>query len=224
MEKFMSIEKMYYRLHQAMSKPEERGEYSSGYWQYLVRQTAQDMCAMQKGRLLEVGCGEGLFLAGLIKAFPGLEIFGVDQWDEALSKSERRLNQLRPGVTLRRADASDLPFEDAFFDKVVCINVFLNMDSIAKVSSSLNEIARVCKKGSRIIFDIRNSLNPFLVVKYKLAKYYDATSRNLNLSTYKPAEIRVILKNAGFEIVRERPLFFPLKPMAPIIMFEGVKK
>jgi len=224
MREIISIEKLYYRFHQALSRPEERGEYSSGYWQDLIRQGARDMCGAQEGRLLEVGCGEGLLLAQLIKAFPGLEVWGVDGWQEILSRARKRLDGIRSGVSLQKADAADLPFEDGFFDAVVCVNVFFNMESIRKVSSTLNEIARVCKRGGRIVFDIRNSQNPVLNMKYKLARYYDATVKDLPLNTYNPADIRALLDNAGFEVVRERPMFIRYKPLAPIIMFEAVRK
>lgn len=218
------LERFYYWFRDVTSRPEERGEYSSGYWQDLIRQGARDMCRSGDGRLLEVGCGEGLLLAQLIKAFPGLEVWGVDGWSEILSRARKRLEGIRSGVSLHKADAADLPFKDCFFDTVVCVNVYYNMESIQKVRNAILEMARVCKRGGRIVFDIRNSLNPLLVVKYKLARYYDATVTTLPLNTYNPGQIRSILKEAGFEVVQERPLFFNFKPLAPIIMFEAVRK
>ncbi len=218
------LERIYYRLHKMASRPEEKGEYSSGYWQDIIRQRAIEMCKKHEGRLLEVGCGEGLFLARMITADPDLEVWGVDEWDEILTKARMRIGQIKPGVELLKADASDLPFKDAFFDTVVCINVFFNMESIEKVSHALKDMARVCKAGGRIIFDFRNSLNPLLAVKYGLARYYDPTVKDLPLNTYNPEDIKAILGGVNLDITCEKRLFFPAKRFAPVIMMETLKK
>ncbi len=206
------------------SRPGEKGEYSSGYWQDRIRQRAVEMCREHKGRLLEVGCGEGLFLGRMIKVRPDVDIWGVDVWEGILTKARMRMEEIKPGVELLKADVSALPFEDAFFDTVVCINVFFNMESIEKVSHALKEIVRVCKAGGRIIFDFRNSLNPLLVVKYRLAGYYDSTVKDLPLNTYNPGNIKTILREVNLDITQEKRLFFPVKRFAPIIMMEAVKK
>lgn len=220
----MMLEKIYYWFHRKTSKSEERGEYSSGYWQAKIRQNAVEICKRHRGRLLEVGCGEGLFLSQMINACPNLEAWGVDNWEEILSKAKTRIGQIKSDVKLLKTDASNLPFEDAFFDTVVCINVFLSMESIEKVSHALKEMVRVCKSGGRIIFDFRNSLNPLLVVKYRLAKYYDLTIKNLPLNTYNPRDIKMILRELNLNIIQEKYLSFPIKRFAPIIMIEAAKK
>ena len=56
------IPKVYYWLHKKFSKPDERGEYSAGVWQDAVREKVFELCTFSSGKLLEVGCGEGLFL------------------------------------------------------------------------------------------------------------------------------------------------------------------
>lgn len=218
------IEKIYYRFHNAISRPGEKGEYSSGYWQDKIRQNAKNICINRKGKLLDVGCGEGLFLAQVMKEIPDLKVWGVDGWAEILTKAKNRLEKIKSGVTLLKSDASILPFEDDFFDVVVCVNVFFNMESIEKVSSALKEMVRVCKTGGSIIFDFRNSLNPLLLIKYRFAKYYDQTVNDLHLNTYSPGDMRNILERAGLEVVQERPLSFPIKTFAPIILMETIKK
>lgn len=218
------LEKVYYLFHRIISKPEEKGEYSSGYWQDKVRKNAVEMCIKNKGRLLEVGCGEGLFLSQMIHASPDLDIWGVDTWDKILSKAGMRTQKIKPDVKLLKADASCLPFEDAFFDTIVCINVFFNLKSIEKVKHALEEMTRVCKTGGKIIFDFRNSLNLLLILKYKLARYYDLTTKDLPLNTYNPRNIKNITKELKLNIVQEKYVSFPVKRFAPIIMVEAVKQ
>ncbi len=218
------LEKIYYRLHRMTSGPGEEGEYSSGYWQRRIRERAVEICRQHRGRLLDVGCGEGLFLGRMMTARPDLQVWGVDEWEGILCRAEKRTARINSGVRLLRADASELPFEDGSFDVVVCINVLFNMESISVVRSALKDMARVCRKGGRVIFDFRNSLNPLLAVKYRLAAYYDPTVRGLPLNTYEPDDIREILGETNLDVAREEGMFFAVRRFAPVIMMETVKK
>jgi ubiquinone/menaquinone biosynthesis C-methylase UbiE len=107
---------------------------------------------------------------------------------------------------------------------VVCINVFFNLPSEQKLNESLQEISRVCKSGGKIILDIRNSMNPLLWVKYKLAKYYDETVRDLPLKTYRLKKVASFLKQHGFEIVNRRYIGFPRGVFAPVIVVEARRR
>jgi ubiquinone/menaquinone biosynthesis C-methylase UbiE len=92
------------------------------------------------------------------------------------------------------------------------------MDSVTAVIKALKEMKRVCKKSGRIIFDFRNSLNPLLKAKYKLARYYDPTVKNLPLNTYSPGQIEKILKDLNLKIVSRKFIGLPFKRLAPVII------
>ncbi|MBU4477822.1 MAG: class I SAM-dependent methyltransferase, partial [Candidatus Omnitrophica bacterium] len=176
--------KIYYFLHKKLSKPEERGEYSAGLWQDAVREKVFSLCKDNQGKILEIGCGEGLFLQRIAKDEKFSNVIGLDIWRDILSRCRNRLEDAAIGtVKLVQADAGRLPFKAAALDSVVCINVFFNLASEEVVCSVLEEIARVCKKGGTVIFDIRNSLNPLLFLKYKTARFYDATVKNTFMHT-----------------------------------------
>lgn len=208
-----------------MSRPEERGEYSSGHWQEMVRAKALELCRRDEGNVLEVGCGEGLFLAKLAQEKRDLDIYGVDIWKDILDKAKKKFEENNiTNVKLHHCDASSLIFENNFFDVVVCINVFFNLPSEGIFYKSLQEISRVCKSGGKIIFDIRNSMNPFLWVKYKLAKYYDETVKDLPLKTYRLKKVTLTLKQHNFEIINKIYIGFPHSLFAPIIIIEARKK
>lgn len=219
------LKKLYYWFHRKTSKLEERGEYSSGLWQDKVRKEALKLCRDSRGRLLEVGCGEGLFLVELASVNKDMQIYGIDNWPEILKKADKRIKAKGiKNVRLSLAEAISLPFKDSYFDIVVCINVIFNLDSLGHVKEVLKEIARVCKKGGKIIFDFRNRKNPFLYFKYKLAPFYDQTVKDLPLKTYKLEEIRLLLENLGLKIKRQTTVGFPIKIVAPIIILELEKR
>ncbi len=215
------LEKMYAYLLKAMSKPGEQGEYSGGHWQAAVRAAALDVSATTSGRLLEVGCGEALFLAELALVNKALELHGVDNWEQILLRAKERLAGKEIGVIkLSLADGAKLPFADSYFETVVCINTIFNLDSLATVNKVLQEISRVCKKGGKVIIDYRNAHNPLLYFKYKLAPYYDHTVKDLPLRTYRLAELQPLLDAAGLKITRKIPIGFPRTGIAPIMILE----
>ncbi|MDD5729761.1 MAG: class I SAM-dependent methyltransferase [Candidatus Omnitrophica bacterium] len=220
------LKRFYLWLHRKLSKPSQREEYSGGYWQEKVREKVFYLCREVKGKLADIGCGEGLFLARLAKARPELELWGVDNNSLRLKNAKERCEGLLiRNVRLLLQEAEELAFEDEFFDAITCINVFFNLDSIETVKKVLAQMKRICKKGGIIVFDIRNSFNPLLKLKYGLARYYDDSVKNLPLNTYNQRQIQVILKELGFTVLETETVggFCP-KALAPIIIIKARKE
>lgn len=218
------IQKFYKWFHAAISQPEEAGEYSAGYWQDKVRRAALGACIDKSGKLLEVGCGEGLFLKRLGMAKPGIQIWGIDRRDYRLKKAEVKLSENGLcAIKLEHGDALSLPFAGSFFDTVVCVNVFFNMASIDIIKMALREMGRVCAIGGSLIFDYRNGLNWLLRLKYNFAHYYDPSVKDEPFTTCRPDEIEPFLKEMGFEIKHRFSVCFPRGKFTPIILLEAVK-
>ncbi|MBN9610874.1 MAG: hypothetical protein BGO26_00990 [Actinobacteria bacterium 69-20] len=77
-----------------------------------------------RGRLLDVGCGLGLFLETMAGEF---ELYGIDLSPYAVERAARRL----PAAVLRVGSLTDgLPFEE-MFDVVTAINIFEHLDDPA---------------------------------------------------------------------------------------------
>lgn len=89
-------------------------------------------------RLLDLGCGTGHHLAWARTR--GYAVAGTDG-SEAMLAEARRLN---PGSDLRLARADAVPFEDASFEAVLCIEVLRYLPDVAPC---IAEIARVLKPG-----------------------------------------------------------------------------
>lgn len=73
-------------------------------------------------RVLELGCGSGVFTRALLAALPGATITAVDR-DQALLAAARASLAAEIGtghLTLARADAAALPFPPRSFDLVAC--------------------------------------------------------------------------------------------------------
>jgi ubiquinone/menaquinone biosynthesis C-methylase UbiE len=89
-------------------------------------------------RLLDVGCGTGHQLARWTAS--GYEVAGVDGSAEMLSHAREN----NPDAELQQADAQQLPFADASFDRVTSIEVLRYLPDPRR---SIEEMARVLRPG-----------------------------------------------------------------------------
>lgn len=220
------LKKIYSWFHRLTSNYQERDEYSAGYWQDKIRKETLILCRNLKGRFLEVGFGEGLFLSQLAKQNPGSEIWGIDNCSKELNRAGQRIKEANlVNINLSLQDASNLSFADEYFDTVVCINMFFNLESLKSIKQALVQMKRVCKKSGKLIFEFRNSLNPLLLVKYRLARYYDATVKDLPLRCYRLKQIESMLGDLDFKNIRKIFLcYFIFKRFAPVILIEAEKR
>ena len=148
----------------------------------------------------------------------------MDSWNEILKKANERLSKEGiSGIKLVCAEGASTPYGDGYFDTIVCVNVLFNLPSEESFISMLDEMARICKPGGRVILDIRNGYNPILGIKYKLARYYDPTVRDLPLRTYKLNAVRRAMEERGFWIVGKTPIGFPNNILSPIFVLEARK-
>lgn len=217
--------RIYYWFHRLSSKPEQRGEYSAGYWQERVRRETFLLSGGAKGKILDIGCGEGLFLLKLAKQNPEAEFWGIDNNPLRLEEIGQKCREENlKNINLSLQDSASLNFGDEYFDSVICINVFMNMESLKEVKRTLEQMKRVCKKSGKIIFDFRNGNNPLFLIKYGLARYYDRTVRNLPLNAYTQKQIESVLEELALEITDKKFIDSHIKWLAPVIVIEAKRR
>lgn len=217
------IKKLYSWLYKMTAREDEKGEYSGGLIQGAIREAVLELCGGFTGKTLEIGTGAGLFLIKLASQNPGLKIWSVDTSDEFLDRVAKKIDEKGLGnIHLLHQNAQDMSFDDDYFDVVICINFFVDMD-MGSAIRVLKEIKRVSRATGRIIFEFRNSRNAFFRLKYKLAKYYDL-SAPYPLYTYHPDQIDKVLEGLGLEIIDKKYIGFPIKRFAPIIIVEARKR
>lgn len=156
---------------------------SPGYWNHLVRTKILSGIRDVEGNILDVGCGDGLFLIQLAQQNPRARIWAADIDAGNIRQAQERVRRENiTSIYFSQQDATALAFRDILFNTVVCTNLFMVMDSLATVRRALSSIDRIRKKGAVVFFDFRNALNPILRLKYKLAPLYDETIKGHNLT------------------------------------------
>jgi SAM-dependent methyltransferase len=114
-----------------------------------VARTSLDALQLSPGqRVLEVGCGSGVFIPQLVAAVePGGHVTGID-CAPALVQTARNRMEYTPSVTVREADAYSLPFADDAFDAAHCERVLMHL---VDPRSALREMQRVVRPGGRVV-------------------------------------------------------------------------
>lgn len=158
-----------------------------------------------RGRVLDVGCGNGIALSALegwsSKA-------GVDV-SHALLKLARE-----KGIEAHYCDVDRgaLPFPDASFDMVISTDV---VEHVLHTDHLLNEINRVLRQGGLYVAVIPNvnqpvsfvmqfilDLTPMYAARYRCPHYRDFTARMFSM----------ILRKHGFDVLRREGSFlFPFE-------------
>ena len=116
-------------------------------------------------RVLDVGCGLGLFLIGAAKRLSTGRAVGIDKWQQedlsgnnaAGTLSNAMIEGVAEKVEVHTGDARKLPFDDASFDVVLSSMALHNIYNAGERQTAVREIARVLKPGGRVlIVDIRH--------------------------------------------------------------------
>jgi ubiquinone/menaquinone biosynthesis C-methylase UbiE len=118
-------------------------------------------------KILDVGCGNGLFVVELAKR--GAEVYGVDLSQAALDVAQTRCQRanLRHRVSLIKAPASEMPFLESYFDCAICNSV---LEHIPDDLAVLKEINRVLKAGGLLVLTVPTDFEMRDKVPLRLAK------------------------------------------------------
>ena len=108
-----------------------------GRWLPIAEDIVRHFGLKAGDRVLDVGCGKGFLVKDLMKVCPGLEAFGIDISEYAVTNCE-------PEVVgrLHTGNAMQLPFPDNSFQAVISINTIHNLERAGCIRA-LREMQRL---------------------------------------------------------------------------------
>jgi ubiquinone/menaquinone biosynthesis C-methylase UbiE len=99
-------------------------------------------------RVLDVGCGTGVFAGRVRQALPSARVWGIDLVSGMLRKGRERWGKHSDSVQPVQGDSERLPFADGSFDFVTCANSFHHYPHQDR---AVVEMHRVLKPGGRLL-------------------------------------------------------------------------
>lgn len=133
--------------------------------------------------MLDIGCGGGKTIQALSKIIPEGKIYGIDYSEQAVKDSiQANFKDVETGkVTIFKADVTNAPFQEKFFDTITGFQTHYFWDDI---ESGVKEIFRILKYGGCLLL---------VAEVYKM---------NYHMESYKTKdEMEQLLINTGFHNV-----------------------
>jgi SAM-dependent methyltransferase len=121
---------------------------NSAYYRWLVSLLAPKT----NKKLLDVSCGEGIFLREALKKVRQIKEFGLDISDVAISMAKKNC----PQAMLIVADGQKIPLKDKQFDYVTCLG---SLEHYLEPGLGIKEISRVAKDDARFCIVLPNSFD-----------------------------------------------------------------
>ncbi|QEH36673.1 Demethylmenaquinone methyltransferase [Aquisphaera giovannonii] len=162
-------------------------------------------------RVLDVGCGTGLFASRIRAAMPEAEVVGIDLVPEMLAKGRRRWEFLADNVIPVRGDSERLPFASGTFDFVTCANSFHHYPNQER---AVQEMQRVLRPGGRLLIIDGYRDGPWGWFIYDVC----VTFREGNVHHASSRRFRELMGAAGFQAVAQKVH----RGFAPFLLSEGV--
>lgn len=171
-------------------------------WTELRLAVARDLVDPQPGdRVLDLGCAAGA-ITHYLSTF-GADPVGIDAEPLAVEKA----HELFPGLRFEVADAADLPFPDASFDKAVAADFVEHVDD--------DTFLRMCAELRRVLTSAGTfalyTPNPRHLIERLKAHEVLLAQNPTHIGLRDAGTLRSLLREGGFEVVRSewRPSFFP---------------
>lgn len=167
-----------------------------------AQHVAERVALLRPERILETAAGTGIVTRAVSEAVPEATVVATDVNPALVEFAEQHVQSEQ--VTFQRADAQDLPFDDATFDFVLCLfGVMLFPDKIRANA----EACRVLAPGGRyllVTFD-RLDLNPIpKAAGAAVATLFPDDPRYMERGPFSYTDTALVekdLRSAGFEAI-----------------------
>lgn len=164
-------------------------------------------------KLLEIGCGTGLFTGKVYDATKA-DITAIDISEDLLVQAREKY----PHSEFKIDDAMDLSFPENTFEGVFGSSILHHLD----MRKAMEEIYRVLKPGGRTIFAEPNMLNPQIFVQKNVPFIKKMLGDSPDETAVVRWKMKGMMEEIGFKNVRVFPYDF-LHPYTPTFMIPIVR-
>lgn len=170
----------------------------------------------KKLRALDVGCSSGRYLQELLGR--GFESHGLDIAVIPLLYAKSKVQN----ANLYRGSVFALPFKRDCFDLVICVGL-LQQCTDDNLRVALNQMSDILKPGGILIFDVKNSWNPYLRYLYNKIDGKEIDGIVRTMKTRSLLEMARFAGGVGLKVIKKKGLFSPITWFEPIVIFFCMK-
>lgn len=159
-------------------------------------------------RVLEIGCGTGLFTAELARS--GRNITAIDVSPDLLELAAERV--CRENVRFLREDAHATRFDSGSFDAIVGSSCLHHLEPVR----ALAEFHRLLRPGGMLLFTEPNMLNPQVALMKNVPWLKRRAGESPDETAFVRFALAAALKRSGFQEISIVPFDF-LHPSLPTV-------
>ncbi|MEM4331048.1 MAG: class I SAM-dependent methyltransferase [Candidatus Pacearchaeota archaeon] len=104
----------------------------------------------KKGKVLDLGCGSG---RNFIES-KRIEFYACDFSEEMIRLAKEKAKKEKMKVVIKKMENNKIPFEDNFFDYILCIAVLHCIPKEEERKKIIQEMKRVLKKEGKILLSV----------------------------------------------------------------------
>lgn len=170
-----------------------------------------------RDKVLEIGCGTGLFTGKVIK-LSGAQVTATDLSEDLLNIAKTK----NPQATFIIDDAMKMTFSENSFDVVFGSSVLHHLD----MNLALSEIFRVLKKNGRMIFAEPNMINPQIFVQKNIPFIKEMLGDSPDETAIVRWKFEKMMAQSGFKNIQIFPYDFlhPFTPQPLISLVNSIGK
>ena len=179
-----------------------KGGLSRKYWDYKDEKITEAVADILStgGRVVDIGCGEGILLEKIMKRFPEGNIEGLDMDPINITICREH------GIAIREGGAYELPYEDRSLDACLFIEI---IEHLHEPGRALDELYRVLKPGGRLVVLFPNDFT-FKAARIMMLMFKEAFYDTGHVRQWTPGAMTKELSSRRFRIIARKSLPLPL--------------
>ena len=176
------------------------------FWHQQRFRASLELLAPRQGtRLLDVGCGSGVF-ADMAASIAGTEVLGIDANAAAIRFATERFG--RANLSFRQGMLDELDLPDSSFDAISFLEVVEHVYE-RQAQATLAAFHRLLAPGGRVVISTPNARSAWPAIEWLLDRsgVVPTMEGEQHVSAYGPDSLRRLVEHAGFRLLATRQLF-----------------
>jgi len=159
----------------------------------------------KKGKILDIGCGHGIFSRQLALSSPKRTVLGIDPSEKKISHALKTIKNIK-NISFRKTYLDNIKSNN--FQGIVIVDILYLLPPIEKLKM-LNQINRMLSRNGKLIIKLEVTKPNWLFYLLKIEEIIMVKLLRFTFSSFQkfhymePEKYKKILKQAGFIIQKE---------------------